>query len=197
MGEEDSRISLSNSRVLTQTSFTAISMPRILCVSIDTNMGYPGICLDNILATALVASRPSSSVSSFDHSNSLPIHSTTSADPSQVPFLQELESLNQFRLQLNLSALLASNQQSPQEQTGTMGELDTAPLELEQFVASGRNGRRNALADLGAAIDLDPGAYKLAEQLASLETGDQKPGCSGAGQAPANQNQASGSGQGQ
>ncbi|KAI1704967.1 cAMP-dependent protein kinase inhibitor domain-containing protein [Ditylenchus destructor] len=161
---------------------------------------------DDILATALVASRPSSSVSSslsFDHSNSLPIHSTTSAqhnaDPSQVPFLQELQSLNQFRLQLNLSALLASNQQqSPQEQTGTMGELDTAPpIELEQFVASGRNGRRNALADLGAAIDLDPGAYKLAEQLASLETGDQKPGCSGTGQAPANQNQASGSGQGQ
>lgn len=87
-------------------------------------------------------------------------------------------------------------QQSPQEQTGTMGELDTAPpIELEQFVASGRNGRRNALADLGAAIDLDPGAYKLAEQLASLETGDQKPGCSGTGQAPANQNQASGSGE--
>jgi hypothetical protein len=54
-----------------------------------------------------------------------------------------------------------------------MGETSTVqtPAELEQFVASGRNGRRNAMADLGG-IDLDPGAFKLAEQLANMETGE-------------------------
>uniref|UniRef100_A0A915EU16 Uncharacterized protein n=1 Tax=Ditylenchus dipsaci TaxID=166011 RepID=A0A915EU16_9BILA len=71
-----------------------------------------------------------------------------------------------------------------------MGELDqsgtstSTPMEIEQFVASGRNGRRNAMADLGMSLDIDPGAYKLAEQMSQLETSDGA-GCSGSQTAPA------------
>lgn len=61
-----------------------------------------------------------------------------------------------------------------------MGELDASgssaaqpptAADLDQFVASGRTGRRNAMADLCAAMDIDPGAYKLSEQMSQLETG--------------------------
>lgn len=53
----------------------------------------------------------------------------------------------------------------------TENEGETLP-DLEEFVATGRTGRRNAMADLCNAAGLDPNsdAYKLAEKMAELAT---------------------------
>uniref|UniRef100_A0AC34QLF9 Uncharacterized protein n=1 Tax=Panagrolaimus sp. JU765 TaxID=591449 RepID=A0AC34QLF9_9BILA len=68
-----------------------------------------------------------------------------------------------------------------------MGETDTLNTEhLEQFVRSGRNGRRNAMHDLGVH-ELDIGAHKLAEQFAQLEASSSQAGPSGCGSSEANQ----------
>ncbi|KAH7729216.1 hypothetical protein AAVH_03598 [Aphelenchoides avenae] len=82
-----------------------------------------------------------------------------------------------------------------------MGELDAASSsgaappnegDLDQFVATGRTGRRNAMAELGLE-QLDPGAYKLAAQLAQLDTSGGGASCGAAnGDAPSTSADANG-----
>uniref|UniRef100_A0A914DPS1 cAMP-dependent protein kinase inhibitor n=1 Tax=Acrobeloides nanus TaxID=290746 RepID=A0A914DPS1_9BILA len=53
-----------------------------------------------------------------------------------------------------------------------MGELETvqAVEQLQQFIASGRSGRRNAMPEIVDINCLDPEAQKLAEKLSQLNT---------------------------
>lgn len=52
-----------------------------------------------------------------------------------------------------------------------MVEVVPAAEQLQQFMASGRSGRRNAMPEIDIQC-VDPGAQKLAEKLAELCTED-------------------------
>lgn len=67
---------------------------------------------------------------------------------------------------------MSSESSSSSHGTGQEQLSSTTPVDLQEFVASGRTGRRNAMVELcnAAGFDQDSEAYKLSEKMAQLAT---------------------------